>query len=509
MSRLFSKYKVRSSGLYGFVASLILLSAATLICELLRHYVLPINLLMIYLLTVVLVSLKIGLKPAIATVALGGFVYNYLYVPPRFVFEFLSKEYLSTYFGLFITGAVISSLVTKVSDRAEALEAREAETSCLYHLSRELAVAADTASILHAVINNVEDVLHLKIAVFLPTGDQLEMVASSKELNLDSQELEASEWSFRNGKVAGHGTASHGKAKFVYFPLQTLSKTIGVLGIIYAENSVITFEQMQRMIEAFSAQTAMALERVNLSIKAEKANFLRARQKLERALLNSVSHDLRSPLATITGVLSSILGVGNNLSEQTKQELLENAREEAIRLNQFVGKLLEISRLEARATVLKFEPCDIEDLVGCALSAIRYQRKDRLIEVKLAADLPMASMDMVLMNQVLVNLLDNALKYSPPDSAVKLSALSNDENLIIQVADAGPGLPENELQLIFEKFYRIAVPESVKGTGLGLSICHGIVEAHNGKIWAENLTGGGFMITVEIPLKQPCREQDN
>lgn len=463
---------------------------------------------MIYLLTVVLVSLKIGLKPAIATVALGGFIYNYLYVPPRFVFEFFNKEYLSTYFGLFITGAVISSLVTKVRDRAEALEAREAETLCLYHLSRELAVAVDTASILQAVINNVEESLHLKIAAFLPKGDQLEMVASSNELNLEPLELEASEWSFRNSKVAGHGTASYGEAKLVYFPLQTLSKTLGVLGIIYGESSVITSEQMYRLMESFSAQTAMAFERVNLSIKAEQANILRARQKLERALLNSVSHDLRSPLATITGVLSSVLGVGNNLSEQTKQELLENAKMEAARLNQFVGKLLDISRLEARATVLKFEPCDVEDLIGCAISAIRHQRNNRLIDVKLATDLPMASMDMVLMNQVLVNLLDNALKYSPPDSAVKLSARSDGENLTIQVADAGPGLPDNELQLIFEKFYRIAVPESVKGTGLGLSICHGIVEAHNGKIWAENLTGGGFMVTVEIPLKQPCREQD-
>jgi len=158
---------------------------------------------------------------------------------------------------------------------------------------------------------------------------------------------------------------------------------------------------------------------------------------------------------------------------------------------------------------LKFEPCDIEDLVGCALSAIKRQRKDRLIEVKLAAGLPMASMDMVLMNQVLVNLLDNALKYSPPDSAVKLSARVDDENLVIEVADAGPGIPDNELPLIFEKFYRIAVPENVKGTGLGLSICHGIVEAHGGKIWAENLTGGGFMVTVKIPLKLPGREQDN
>lgn len=510
MARLNSLYHMtRSSGVYGYAASLTLVTGATLVCEMLQPFLLPINLLMVYLLTVVLAALKIGLKPSIVTVALGGFMYNYLYVPPRYVFDFRDKEYLATFFGLFITGAVISSLVTKVRERAEALQVREAETASLYHLSRELAVAADTAAILRAVVNNVEESLNARIALFLPKGEQLEMVAASKELTLDRQERDVPVWTFHNSRAAGYGTDSHETAELVYLPLLALSKTVGVMGINLAEDSAFTFDQIYRLLEAFAAQTAMALERVNLSQQAEQAQILRARQKLERALLNSVSHDLRSPLATITGVLTSVLEEGDLLTEQVRRELLENAKEEAARLNRFVGKLLDITRLEARGAVLKKAPCDVQDLIGCALAAIERQQKGRSVDVKLAGDLPLVAMDMALMNQVLINLLDNAFKYSPPDGAVEISARCNDESLIIQVADLGSGVPEGELKRIFEKFYRIPVPESVKGTGLGLSICNGIVEAHGGKIWASNQAGGGFMITVEIPLHSPGREQDN
>lgn len=473
-----------------------------MLCELLRPYVLPLNFLMIYLLTVVLVALRISLQPAIVATALGGFIYNYLYVPPRFGFNFFDKEYLTTFLGLLVTGAVISSLVNKLRERAEALQIREAETSSFYHLSRDLAVAADTESILQAVVNNVEKSLNIQIALFLPVGEHHELaaVSVSNDLTLHQQEFDVPAWVFQNGQAAGHDMVMHNSARLAYFPILSISKSIGVLAINPPEDSAFTFDQIKRLVEVFAAQTAMALERVKLVGQAERAQVLRARQKLERALLSSVSHDLRSPLATITGVLSTILDKDDHLSEQVRRELLENAKEEAARLNQFVGKLLDISRLEAGATVLKTELCDIEDLFGCALAAIDSKLRGRLVEVNIAQDLPMVSMDMVLMNQVLINLLDNALKYSPSDGVVKISAYCTEEKLLIEVFDSGNGVHEDDLSRIFEKFYRIPVPESMKGTGLGLSICYGIVEAHGGKIRAENVAGRGFVITVEIPL---------
>lgn len=510
MTRLSGLYKIaRSTVVYGYTASLLLVAVVTLASELLRPILLPINFFMFYLLAVVLAALRIGLKPAIATVVLSGFMYNYLYVPPRFVFDIREKEYLVTFFGLLITGIVISSLVTKARERNEALQLREAETASLYHLSRELAVASDIAAILHAIVSNVEESLNVKVALFLPSGDSLEIVAASKELSIDKHDEALAVKIFHGSQAADHGTISHSPNKLVYLPLLAMSNTVGVIAVKLDDDSTFPSDQAKRLLEAFATQTAMALERVNLTHEAEQAQTLRAQQKLERALLNSISHDFRSPLATITGVLTSILEGGESLTEQVRRELLENAKEEATRLNRFVRNLLDITRLEARGAILKKESCDVEDLIGCALEAISRQLKGGSVNFKPESAIPLVDMDMVLMNQVLINLLENALKYSPKDSEVEIVARCRDEKLIIQVSDMGPGVPENELKRIFEKFYRIPVPESVKGTGLGLSICNGIVEAHGGKIWADNLVGGGFMVTVEIPLQAPSQERGN
>jgi len=337
--------KVRSAGILEFAASVLLVSVATLVCELLLPYLLPINLLMIYLLIVVFTALKLGFKPAIVATVLGGFIYNYLYVAPRYVINFIDKEYLATFLGLFITCAVISSLVSKLRERAESLQIREAETASLYQLSRDLAVSADISSILRSVVSNVEESLNSQIAIYLENNnEQLELVAASRGLILDHQELECLNRAFHNGCSATGGTELNGTDRLVYFPLTTLKKSVGVMAINVAESSVFTFDQMYRLVEAFAAQIAMALERVNLSYQAEQAHILHARQKLERALLNSVSHDLRSPLATITGVLSTVLEKGELLNDQVRQELLENAKGEAARLNRFVGNLLDITR---------------------------------------------------------------------------------------------------------------------------------------------------------------------
>lgn len=339
----------------GYITGILLVAVATLACEILRPFLLPLNLFMIYLVTVVLAALHVELKPAIMTVALSCFTHNYLYVPPRFGFDFLHKEYLATFLGLLVTGTVISSLATKAREQAEALQAR---------------------------------------------------------------------------------------------------------------------------------------------------------QKLERAFLNSVSHDFRTPLSTITGVLSSILVEGDRLPPGVQRELLENAKDEADRLNRFVGKLLDMTRLEAGVGILKREPCDVQDLIGCALGAMERQLLNRQVVLNLAPELPLVEMDMALMNQVLINLLDNAAKYSPPGSTIEIAAWCSGGSLQVMTADRGPGIPHQDLERVFERFYRIPVPERVSGTGLGLSICLGIVEAHGGTIRAENRPEGGLAVTLEIPFSPTKPTED-
>jgi two-component system sensor histidine kinase KdpD len=242
------------------------------------------------------------------------------------------------------------------------------------------------------------------------------------------------------------------------------------------------------------------MERVHLAHQAEQAQILAARETLERALLNSISHDLRTPLVTIMGALSSLREESLHFSDREKQELLRSAWDEAERLNCFVGDLLDMTRLEAGELRIRREPCDVQDLIGSALTILDRQLDGRDVSVQLAKGLPLVDMDMVLMTQVLVNLLDNGLKYSPADSPMEIVARIEPDHLVLEILDRGPGVPEQELERMFEKFYRLPVPEGVSGTGLGLSICKGIVEAHGGSIKAENRAGGGLCVACHVPL---------
>ena len=220
-------------------------------------------------------------------------------------------------------------------------------------------------------------------------------------------------------------------------------------------------------------------------------------------MLNSISHDLATPLVSVTGALYSLRDESDHGTPiADRKELILSACSEAERLNRFVGNLLDMTHLEAGALRLNVELCDAQDLVGCALAAVEPRMEGHPVAVTLAEDMPLVSMDLVLMTQVLVNLLENAHKYSPKDQKIEIGASGESGTLLLEVSDRGPGVPEQDLKRIFDKFYRIPVPEGAGGTGLGLSICKGIVEAHGGRISAENRPGGGLKIRVRLPIKE-------
>jgi two-component system sensor histidine kinase KdpD len=483
-----------------YLVSLTLVAAATVLSSLVRPYISPINLVMVYLLAVVLAAVRFGLKPAILTAALGVLAFDFFFIMPRWSFTVADTEYLFTFFGLFIVGVVISTLVAKGKVRAEALRERELQTESLYYLSRDLSVAIDMDSILAAVIKNIGESLHAHLAVLIPEDEQMRIAAISNGLTIDEKELAVADWAFRNRRPAGNGTETLSSAKLLYLPLLTTGHAFGALGVSLQGASEYFSPHHRRLLDAFVAQISLAMERVHLARQAEQAQVLEARESLERALLNSISHDLRTPLVTIIGALSSLREETLQISDRQKQDLLNGAWDEAERLNRFVGNLLDMTRLEAGELRINKEPCDVQDLIGSSLTILDQKLAGRDVSVQLAEGLPPVSMDMVLMTQVLVNLLDNGLKYSPPDSPLEITADIDAGYLVMKVLDRGPGVPEDDVQRVFEKFYRLPVPEGVSGTGLGLSICKGIVEAHQGMIRAENRVGGGLCVTCRLPL---------
>jgi two-component system sensor histidine kinase KdpD len=441
-----------------YMASMMLVAAATLLCLPLRGILEPANMVMIYLLAVVITSLRLGLKPAILTAFLGVLAFDFFMVPPHLTFAVSDTQYLITFAALFTVGVIISSLVSKVRERAETLREREAQTNSLYYLTRDLASAAGMEAVMEAVVRNVEESLHAGVAVLLADGDRLKVAAAGTGVAPGEKELAVADWAFRNRRPAGRGTETLGSAEFLHLPLQASAGVLGTLGVKLEKEAGYRIPQTRRLMDAFAGQTAMAMERVQLSRKAEEAQLLEARENLERALLNSISHDLRTPLVSITGALDILREEGHVLAEGARRLILDTASEEAGRLNRFMGNLLDITRLEAGAVRLKDEPCDIQDLVGCAIAAIEQRLGTGKVAVRLQSELPFVSMDMALMTQVLVNLFDNALKYSPLDSDIEFSAGVEGPLLVLEVADHGPGVPEEDLKRIFDKFYRIQSP---------------------------------------------------
>ena len=454
---------------------------------------------MVYLLAVVLAAVRLGRRPAILTAFLSVLAFDFFLVPPQLTFAVADTQYLITFVALFTVGVVISTLVTRARERAEVMRTREVQTASLYYLSRDLAAAVDIGAVMKGVIRNVEEALDARLAIFLSEGERLDLMAASEGLELDIKERAVADWAFRNRQPAGRGTETLLSAGLIYLPLQTPASVLGVLGVRMGNDDDYLYQENRRLLDAFATQTAMAIERVQLSRQAGQAQILQARENLERALLNSISHDLRTPLASVTGVLSSLRDESVHFDEQARRELLDTACGEAERLNRFVGNLLDMTRIEAGAVKLNIEPCDAQDLVGCAMAALEPRINSRKVSFDIQPAMPLIPMDLVLMTQVLVNILDNAMKYSPAGTGIDLTANADNSWFTLEIADRGPGVPDHDLKRVFDKFYRIPVPEGAGGTGLGLSICKGIVEAHGGRIRAGNREGGGLKIVIRIP----------
>ncbi len=495
-----------------YVASLALVALATLVGRLFVPHLSAANLVMPYLVAVVIAAVYLGRGPAIVASFASVLAFDFFLVPPHLTFAVSDAEYILTFIGLLSVGLVISTLAARARDQAEAASKRATQTAELYDLSRDLAAAFGLDDIVRALIRHVGQTFGRETVLMLPgdaSGDRLLPFGSSAahgdaDFALDEQELAVADWVFRHGEAAGRSTKTLTAARLRYLPLKTARGIVGVLGIKGpAEPEHHLTQEQQRLMEAFASQTALAVERAHLDEQARQSQVLQATEKLQTALLNSISHDLRTPLVSITGALSSLDEDGAKLDEATQRGLIENAREEAERLNRLVGNLLDMTRLEAGAMKVRLEPGDVQDAIGSALQQLSTRLTDRIVQIDVPSTVPLVPMDFVLIVQVLVNVLDNALKYSPPDQPIQVQARLAGAGVEIEIADRGMGIPAEDLAYVFDKFYRVKKRGSIGGTGLGLSICKGILEAHGGSIRAENRAGSGTRIVLSLPLEQP------
>ena len=485
-----------------YVLSVVIVGATTLVVFPLASFIAPTNMVMLYLVAVVVAAIYLGRGPSIVVAILGVLALDFFYVPPHFTFAVADTQYLLTFVGLLIVGLVISALTARVREQAETAKHREKQTMQLYEFSRDLAAAFGLDEILQSVVNRVAQSVG-QVAILLPEGKHLKLRKYSPGLTLTKDELAVATWTFEHGEYTGYSPDVPDAANIRCIPLKTVHGIVGVLAINPPISPIALSPQQQRLLESFASQAALAIERAQFAEQVRQAQVVQATEKLQTALLNSISHDLRTPLVSITGTLSSLQDAngGVQLDDITRQGMVETAYGEARRLNHIVGNLLDMTRIEAGAIHLRQELGDVQDVIGSALEQLSDRLKGRKVIVDLRAPLPLVPMDFVLIVQVIVNLVENAVKYSPGDEPIEIQACAVGAHLEIQVADRGIGIPTEDLTHVFDKFYRVQRPDGVSGTGLGLAICKGIVEAHRGQIRAANRAGGGTTMIVTLPLQ--------
>jgi two-component system, OmpR family, sensor histidine kinase KdpD len=487
--------------------SILLVAGATVLGSLIQGYFHPVNLVMLYLMAVILSAAYFGRGPSMLASFLSVLAFDFFFVHPQFQLDVSDTQYLLTFGVLLAAGLIISNLSGLVRDQVEISREREGRASMLYNLSRELTVLVDPPAILNTVIQQIAQTFSRESSILLPEEGQLEVRAVSSGLVLDEPEKEAAAWAFKHGQPAGSGTSTLPQVWLRYQPLRTPHGMIGVLGFRPNTSNGYLSPDQRQFLDAYSSLAALAIERAYLAEQASRAQLISATEKLQSSLLNSISHDLRTPLATITGVFSSLHEADRSdngrvqLSRADRLELVETGWEEARRLNRLVGNLLEMTRLESGALKLRCQSGDVQDVIGSTLRRMGDRLNNIPILTRVPENLSSVSADFVLIELVLINLLDNAIKYSPAGSPIEIEARPLADEVEISVSDHGIGIPDEDLPRVFDKFFRVQRQDNTGGTGLGLSICKGIVEAHGTHILAENRPGGGTTIRFTLPIE--------
>ena len=485
---------------HGQAVGIVALTSA--VAWLMFPYFAPANLIMVYLLGTVLAAARLGRGAAIVASVVSVAAFDFFFVPPYLSFAVSDTEYVVTFVVMLGVATLISTLTARIRDQAEAARQRERRTATLYAMTRDLVSQQGLDELLRAAARHITEVFGRPVAVLLP-GPEGRLVHGAGELTVgaeDGSELAVAQWVQEHGQMAGHGSATLPGARALYLPLRAGRGTVGVLGIEPSPGEALATPEQLHLLETFAAQTALAIERVALVDDAQQARVQSETERLRNSLLSAVSHDLRTPLATITGSASALVDQEAELDAAARRELAQAIEEEADRLNRLVHNLLEMTRLESGGIGVRKDWHPLEEVVGSALARVEKQLGQRRVDIDLPPDLPLVPLDPLLVEQVLINLLDNAIKYTPDASPIQIAASAEDRAVSVTVGDRGPGFAPGEETRIFDKFYRGEQAGTRSGAGLGLAIARGIVDAHGGRIAAEPRPGGGALFRFTLPL---------
>ncbi len=472
-------------------------AAATLVALVLRPFLAATNLAMIYLLGVVATALRCSRGVSIGASFLNVAAFDFFCVPPYLTMRVSHPDYVFTFLGMLVVALVISAQTARIRGNAKAALEREARTQMVYEISRRLAREERVVDVARAAAEFAEETLPAQITIFLPVDREISFQRrSSERLPVPRSEQPLAQWAYDKSARAGLGSTNPGGSAAMYLPLKGARDVVGVLCAVPSSGKALQGETI-RVLEVVASQAAIAIERTQSQHAAEDARVQMRNEEMRSSLLSAVSHDLRTPLASITGSASALRSQGDKLAPETRQELLDSIADEADRLGRLVTNLLDMTRLESGVELIR-DAYPLEEIVGAALQRMERHLVGREVTADIPEDLPLVYVDEVLVGQLVINLLENASKYTPPGAAIELAAESEGEFVILDVMDRGPGFPHADQQRIFEKFYR-AKSEGVRGMGLGLAICRAIAEAHRGSIEALNRTGGGAIFRVRLP----------
>ena len=478
--------------------SVLTVAGCTGIATLMLPYFERMDIAMIYLLGVVIAASRTSAWPSFFATILSIAAFDFFFIPPRYSFAVSDIRYFITFIVMFVVAFVISRLTLRVRQQAEASRMRERRTAALYNLSRDL-VRERGADILGEIAaKHISEMFESQVAVLIPDGQNrlAPTVSGPFAFTPDLQELSVAQWVYEHRQPAGKGSDTLPGAKALYLPLTTPAGIMGVLGIL-PRSAEDAFEPEQfHYLETFANQTAIAIERSFLAESAHQALLKAETESLRNTLLSSISHDFRTPLSAITGAATTLLQDDVEIGEHDRKELLQTIQEEADRLNRFIRNVLDMTRLESGAIKINKDWQTLDEIVGVVLNRLDDRLNDHPLTVKLPGNLPLIPFDALLLEQVLMNLFDNAIKYTPPGTPLELSASESLYTVTVELADRGPGIPQGEEEHIFEKFVRGRTAGG--GVGLGLAICRTIINAHGGSIWAENRPGGGAVFRFTL-----------